>query len=110
MTMSALHWVLEKEAKDLEALHGQSDLSSWFFLESAEIGVISVNVTVSMTSRLLAAGQQLTVQGVRIMKRGRELYVYLYFIQFEGLGILWMYYISFLGYALVAVKTNYISF
>lgn len=61
---NALLWVLEKEAKDLEALHGQSDLSSWFFLESAEIGVISVNVTVSLTSRLLSAGQQLTASGV----------------------------------------------
>ena len=65
--MSALGWVLEKEARDLEALHGQSDLSSWFFLESAEISTVSVNVTVSLTSRLLSAGQQLTAQGVRFI-------------------------------------------
>lgn len=57
---TALSWVLEKEADDLEALHGQSDLSSWFFLESAEIGLISVNVTVSLSSRLIAAGQSLS--------------------------------------------------
>ena len=57
---TALSWVIEKEARDLEALHGQSDLSSWFFLESAEVGMISVNVTVSLTSRLIAAGQSLS--------------------------------------------------
>jgi hypothetical protein len=57
---TALSWVLEKEARDVEALHGQSDLSSWFFLESAEIGLISVNVTVSLSSRLIAAGQSLS--------------------------------------------------
>lgn len=56
--MGALDWVVEKEAKDLEALHGQSDLSSWFFIESARIGEISANVTVSLTSRVLSAGQQ----------------------------------------------------
>ncbi len=57
---TALSWVIEKEARDLEALHGQSDLSSWFFLESAEVGMISVNVTVSLSSRLIAAGQSLS--------------------------------------------------
>lgn len=57
---SALTWVLQKEAKDLEALHGQSDLSSWFFIENAQIGTVVVNVTVSLTSRVLAAGQGLT--------------------------------------------------
>ncbi len=30
----ALEWVVDKEAKTLEVLHGQSDLSSWFFIES----------------------------------------------------------------------------
>jgi len=57
--LPALSWVLEKEARDLEALHGQSDLSSWFFIENAEVGTMTVNVTVSLTSRLLAAGQSL---------------------------------------------------
>lgn len=63
--LAALSWVLDKEAKDLEALHGQSDLSSWFFIENAEIGTVVVNVTVSLSSRLLAAGQGLS-QGVSV--------------------------------------------
>ena len=54
----ALVWVIEKEAKDLDALHGQSDLSSWFFIESAEISAIDVNVTVSLTSRLISAASE----------------------------------------------------
>jgi hypothetical protein len=63
VSVGALDWVVEKEAKDLEALHGQSDLSSWFFIESARIGEVSANVTVSLTSRVLSAGQQFTGGG-----------------------------------------------
>lgn len=51
----ALAWIVHKEAKDLETLHGQSDFSSWFFIENAEISEISINVTISLTSRLIAA-------------------------------------------------------
>ncbi|KDD71744.1 hypothetical protein H632_c4475p0, partial [Helicosporidium sp. ATCC 50920] len=51
----ALDWVVAKETLDLEALHGQSDFSSWYFIESAEIGAININVTVSLTSRFLSA-------------------------------------------------------
>lgn len=32
----ALEWVVDNEAKALEVLHGQSKLSSWFFIESGE--------------------------------------------------------------------------
>ena len=52
----ALMWVREKENQDLMALQGQSNLSSWFFIESAEIGRIKVNVSISLSSRVLAAG------------------------------------------------------
>ena len=50
-----LDWVVEKETRNLEVLHGQSDLSSWYFIESAQIGGININVTVSLSSRLLAS-------------------------------------------------------
>jgi len=53
----AISWVSEKEEQDMKALHGQSDLSSWFFIESAEIGKIVVNVSVALSSRVLSAGQ-----------------------------------------------------
>ena len=47
--------MVEKETRNLEVLHGQSDLSSWYFIESAQIGGININVTVSLSSRLLAS-------------------------------------------------------
>jgi hypothetical protein len=49
-----LDWVVEKEARNLEVLHGQSDLSSWYFIERAEVGALALNVTVSLSSRLLS--------------------------------------------------------
>ena len=52
----ALLWVREKENQDLVAMQGQSDLSSWFFIESAEISKINVNVSIALSSRVLAAG------------------------------------------------------
>ena len=53
----ALYWIIEKENQDLSALQGQSQLSSWFYIESAEIGIIKINVSISLSSRLLNAGQ-----------------------------------------------------
>lgn len=41
------------------AMQGQSNLSSWFFIESAEISKIKVNVSISLSSRVLNAGQDL---------------------------------------------------
>ena len=55
----ALFWVKEKETKDIQALHGQSHLSSWFFIESAEISKIRINVSISLSSKVLSAGQSL---------------------------------------------------
>lgn len=52
----ALFWVREKEDHDMTAMQGQSDLSSWFFIESAEISKIKVNVSIALSSRVLAAG------------------------------------------------------
>lgn len=52
----ALFWVREKEGQDMMAMQGQSDLSSWFFIESAEISKIKVNVSIALSSRVLAAG------------------------------------------------------
>ena len=54
----ALEWVVDKEARDLEVLHGQSDLSSWYFIESAEIAGVRVNVTISLSSRLLSSASR----------------------------------------------------
>lgn len=36
-------------------LRGQSAHSSWFFIESARIGDINANVTIALTSSILAA-------------------------------------------------------
>eukprot|EP00887_Chlorella_sp_A99_P007742 scaffold20.g7742.t1 len=57
-----LDWVVEKEARDLEVLHGQSDLSSWYFIESAEISGVRVNVTISLSSRLLSSAGRTGLQ------------------------------------------------
>lgn len=57
----ALYWILEKEKQDMSALQGQSHLSSWFFIESAEISVVKVNVSISISSRLLNASQTFDV-------------------------------------------------
>lgn len=35
---AALDWVIAKETQDLAVLHGQSDLSSWYFVEHGERG------------------------------------------------------------------------
>lgn len=55
--MAALYWIIDKENQDLSALQGQSKLSSWFYIESAEISVVKINVSISLSSRLLNAGQ-----------------------------------------------------
>lgn len=63
-----LDWVVEKETRNLEVLHGQSDLSSWYFIESAQVGGIVINVTVSLSSRLLSSagrGGATKVRGVQ---------------------------------------------
>lgn len=57
----ALYWILDKENQDMAALQGQSNLSSWFFIESAEISVVKINVSISLSSRLLNAGQSYDV-------------------------------------------------
>lgn len=53
----ATYWLQQKESQDLVALRGQSDLSSWFFIESAEVGKVTINVSISLSSRVLSAGQ-----------------------------------------------------
>lgn len=67
-----LDWVVEKEFVSLEVLHGQSDLSSWYFIENAEIGDLAINVTVSLSSRLLSsAGRTPTTQTTKDGATGR---------------------------------------
>ena len=56
----ALEWVLAKEDRDLGVLQGQADFSSWFFIESAEVGTVVINVTVSLTSQLLSAAARVS--------------------------------------------------
>jgi hypothetical protein len=41
--------------QELAVLRGQSAHSSWFFIESARIGDINANVTIALTSSILAA-------------------------------------------------------
>ncbi|KAL6785838.1 hypothetical protein ACKKBG_A00370 [Auxenochlorella protothecoides x Auxenochlorella symbiontica] len=62
---AALDWVIAKETQDLAVLHGQSDLSSWYFVEHAEIGGVLINVTVSLTSRLLTGERALATRSVQ---------------------------------------------
>jgi hypothetical protein len=50
-----LRWVQERELKELAVLRGQSAHSSWFFIESARIGDVNANVTIVLTSSILAA-------------------------------------------------------
>ncbi|BDA48868.1 probable vacuolar protein sorting-associated protein 13A at C-terminar half [Coccomyxa sp. Obi] len=54
-TGTPLRWVQERELKELAVLRGQSAHSSWFFIESAHIGDINANVTIALTSSILAA-------------------------------------------------------
>lgn len=51
---SALQWLMAKENQELDVMRGQS--SSWFFIEELSIGMISVNVTLSLTSSLDLSG------------------------------------------------------
>lgn len=62
---AALDWVVAKETGDLAILHGQSDLSSWYFVEYAEISRVLINVTVSLTSRLLTGERALATRSVQ---------------------------------------------
>lgn len=62
---AALDWVVAKETGDLAVLHGQSDLSSWYFVEYAEISRVLINVTVSLTSRLLTGERALATRSVQ---------------------------------------------
>ncbi|KAL3135445.1 hypothetical protein ABBQ32_007626 [Trebouxia sp. C0010 RCD-2024] len=48
-----LHWVQEKELRELEMMRGHSSYTSWYFVERAEIGDINVNVTISLSSSIL---------------------------------------------------------
>jgi hypothetical protein len=41
--------------QEMTVLRGQSAHSSWFFVESARIGDINANVTIALTSSILAA-------------------------------------------------------
>ena len=66
----ALQWVVAKEARDLEVLHGQSNFSSWFFIESAEVGTVVINVTVSLTSQLLSAAARVSWGGSACLHLG----------------------------------------
>jgi hypothetical protein len=53
--LCALQWLLAKEDQELNVMRGQS--SSWFFIEELDIGMLSVNVTLSLTSTLDLTGQ-----------------------------------------------------
>ena len=44
-----------REAAELAVLRGQSAQRSWFFIQSARIGAINANVSISLTSSILAA-------------------------------------------------------
>lgn len=46
---------MAKEDQELNVMRGQS--SSWFFIEELSIGMLSVNVTLSLTSSLDLSGQ-----------------------------------------------------
>lgn len=50
-----LAWVQQRELNELAVLRGQSAHSSWFFIESAHIGDVNANVTIAITSSILAA-------------------------------------------------------
>jgi hypothetical protein len=62
--------VVEKEARNLEVLHGQSDLSSWYFIERAEVGALLINVTVSLSSRLLSSAGRGAAAAATVKVRG----------------------------------------
>jgi len=47
-------WLTAKEDQELNVMRGQS--SSWFFIEELNIGMVSVNVTLSLTSSLDFSG------------------------------------------------------
>ncbi|KAK9815754.1 hypothetical protein WJX72_009012 [[Myrmecia] bisecta] len=49
-----LRWVQEKELQELTAMRGQSSYSSWYFIEHAQISDINVNVTIALSSSILA--------------------------------------------------------
>ena len=50
---------MAKEDQELNVMRGQS--SSWFFIEELSIGMVSVNVTLSLTSSLDLSGGQVGV-------------------------------------------------
>lgn len=44
-----------REAAELAVLRGQSAQRSWFFIQSARIGAINANVSIALTSSILAS-------------------------------------------------------
>lgn len=54
---AALEWLVEKEARELMSLRGQS--STWFFIEELSLGTISINVTLALNSNIdLSTGRE----------------------------------------------------
>lgn len=51
---TALQWLMDKEDQELNVMRGQS--SSWFFIEELNIGMLSVNVTLSLDSNVNFSG------------------------------------------------------